>query len=125
MRLHERVLADHVRSGVLLIDEEGRVWKRLLCGRIDRRDKPSGSGGYLHVRLKVGGVRYGAFAHCLVWQVSFTERRGADAARAVLTAEQSSSMRTMAAAGASLKSLASAFAVSLRTVSRVLKGKRY
>lgn len=77
----ERMLMQAVTSGEIEIDSEGRVWRvairtgdrwhrgtyRVLpCAR--RRAEKRTPAGYLMVRLMVGGHRYCALAHRLVWQ---------------------------------------------------------
>ena len=76
---HENIVYELVKLGELEIDSQGRVWriqrrmwsrwnKRTVSLPCSRRRAENNPGRYLQVRALIGGKRYHATAHRLVWR---------------------------------------------------------
>ena len=63
----ERTVIMAVCTGKLTIDAHGCVWRAARDGTRHRAENKTGR-GYLQVRVMIGGKRYHALAHRLVWQ---------------------------------------------------------
>ncbi len=71
---HERILIQRVHSGILSIDEEGRIWRHFIVGcrklipiPIRRVETPA-TKGYQRISFVHNGKKYSCRAHRLVWQ---------------------------------------------------------
>lgn len=60
----EDLIYPAVESGLLIIDEEGQIWR--TKPRLRRAEHLSGE--YLQIRVMIKGVRYHALPHRLVWR---------------------------------------------------------